>query len=90
MFQKRRNDVNIEGFVDSDYTRDRDSRKSTTAFYFRVCGNCVSWKFQLQLKPLRKESGFKVYFKNYDCLKGSQLYFLILKVQFTCVKASVP
>ena len=48
MFQKRRNDIDIEGFVNSDYAGDRDYKKSTTAFYFLVYGNCVSWKSQLQ------------------------------------------
>ncbi|XP_031262834.1 secreted RxLR effector protein 161-like [Pistacia vera] len=36
------------GFVDSDFTSDKDTRKSTTAYLFTVGGNCVSWKSQLQ------------------------------------------
>lgn len=40
--------VDIEGFVDSDYAEDRDSGKSTSAYFFLLHGNCVSWKPQLQ------------------------------------------
>ncbi|XP_031262654.1 phospholipase D delta-like [Pistacia vera] len=35
-------------YVDADFAGDRDSRKSTTAYYFILGGNCVSWKAQLQ------------------------------------------
>ena len=28
--------------------RDRDKRRSTTAYVFTLCGNCVGWKSQLQ------------------------------------------
>ena len=38
----------LTGFVDSDYAGDRDKRRSTTAYLFTLCGNCVSWKSQLQ------------------------------------------
>ena len=34
--------------MDSDFAGDRDSRKSTTAYYFTLGGNCISWKSQLQ------------------------------------------
>ena len=33
--------------MDSDYAGDRDSIKSTSLYFFLVCGNCVSWKSQL-------------------------------------------
>ena len=34
--------------MDSDFAGDKDTRRSTTAYFFTVCGNCVSWKSQLQ------------------------------------------
>ena len=40
--------MKLIGFMDSDYAGDRDKRRSTTAYIFTVCGNCVSWKSQLQ------------------------------------------
>lgn len=48
MYKKNGNQIDVEGYVDSDYAGDRDSRKSTSAYFFLVCGNCVSWKSQLQ------------------------------------------
>ena len=47
-YEKRQNAFDLVGFVDSDFIGDRDSRKSTTAFYFTLGGNCISWKSQLQ------------------------------------------
>ena len=47
-YEKRKNALDLVGFVDSDFAGDRDSRKSTTAFYFTLGGNCISWKSQLQ------------------------------------------
>ncbi|XP_062088804.1 secreted RxLR effector protein 161-like [Humulus lupulus] len=38
----------IEGYCDADYVGDRDSRRSTSAYFFLIGGNCVSWKVQLQ------------------------------------------
>ncbi|TXG66086.1 hypothetical protein EZV62_007361 [Acer yangbiense] len=35
-------------FVDSDYTGDRDKRRSTSSYFFTIAGCCVSWKSQLQ------------------------------------------
>ena len=40
--------VTLVGYVDSDYAGDRDRRRSTTAYFFTVCGSCISWKSQLQ------------------------------------------
>ena len=39
--------VSIDIFVDSDYAEDKDSRKSTSTYFFMVCGNRVTWKSQL-------------------------------------------
>ncbi|CAH9103829.1 unnamed protein product [Cuscuta epithymum] len=38
----------LKGFVDSDYAGCKDSRKSTTSWFFTWAGNCISWKSQLQ------------------------------------------
>ncbi|XP_031263342.1 receptor-like protein EIX1 [Pistacia vera] len=48
MFCKRYASLDLVGYVDADFAGDRDSRKSTTAYYFTLGGNCVSWKAQLQ------------------------------------------
>ena len=42
------NALDLVGYVDSDFAGDRDSRKSTTAYYFTLGGNCISWKSSLQ------------------------------------------
>ncbi|XP_031281541.1 secreted RxLR effector protein 161-like [Pistacia vera] len=40
--------LDLVGFVDADFVGDKDSRKSTTSYYFTLGGNCISWKTQLQ------------------------------------------
>ncbi|KAL0434463.1 UNVERIFIED_CONTAM: Retrovirus-related Pol polyprotein from transposon TNT 1-94 [Sesamum latifolium] len=47
-FSKHSDDVNLVGYVDSNYANDRDSRRSTTSYVFTLCGACISWKSQLQ------------------------------------------
>ncbi|XP_062103976.1 secreted RxLR effector protein 161-like [Humulus lupulus] len=47
-FTKKLNCTLIEGYNDADYAGDRDNRKSTSAYFFLVEGNCVSWIVQLQ------------------------------------------
>ncbi|KAL0361076.1 UNVERIFIED_CONTAM: Retrovirus-related Pol polyprotein from transposon TNT 1-94 [Sesamum radiatum] len=48
IFSKHSDDVNLIGYVDSNYANDRDSRRSTTSYVFTLCGACISWKSQLQ------------------------------------------
>ncbi|XP_031262351.1 uncharacterized protein LOC116120537 [Pistacia vera] len=45
---KRTTSLELAGFVDLDFASDRDTRKSTTAYYFTLGGNCINWKSQLQ------------------------------------------
>ncbi|XP_062074786.1 secreted RxLR effector protein 161-like [Humulus lupulus] len=47
-FTKKLNCTLIEGYSDADYAGDKDNRKSTSAYFFLVEGNCVSWRVQLQ------------------------------------------
>lgn len=47
-YKRRFDALNLVGYVDSDFAGDRDSRKSTTAYFFTLGGNCISWKSQLQ------------------------------------------
>ncbi|KAL0366969.1 UNVERIFIED_CONTAM: Retrovirus-related Pol polyprotein from transposon TNT 1-94 [Sesamum radiatum] len=47
-FSKCSDGVKLIGYVDSNYTNDRDSRRSTTSYVFTLCGACISWKSQLQ------------------------------------------
>lgn len=51
-------EVTVEGFVDSDYADDRDTRRYTFAYVFAVCGSCVSWRSQIQ--PVVTLSTFEV------------------------------
>ncbi|KAL8476924.1 hypothetical protein ACS0TY_029285 [Phlomoides rotata] len=44
-FSRSSNDVNLVGYVDSNYANDRDNRKSTTSYVFTLCGSCISWKY---------------------------------------------
>ncbi|KAM6585079.1 hypothetical protein CsatB_012081 [Cannabis sativa] len=47
-YKRRDNNRMITGYSDADYAGDRDSRKSTSAYFFTLWGNCISWKVQLQ------------------------------------------
>ncbi|XP_052197308.1 secreted RxLR effector protein 161-like [Diospyros lotus] len=47
-YMKRGENLDLVGYVDSDFAGDRDTRKSTTAYMFSLGGNCISWKAQLQ------------------------------------------
>ncbi|XP_051148701.1 secreted RxLR effector protein 161-like [Andrographis paniculata] len=48
VFGKHISELKLNGYVDSNYANDRDSRKSTMSYIFTLCGSCVSWKSQLQ------------------------------------------
>ncbi|KAK0603791.1 hypothetical protein LWI29_008696 [Acer saccharum] len=41
-------ELELIGYVDSDYAGDRDKRRSTSSYFFIIAGCCVSWKSQLQ------------------------------------------
>ncbi|XP_031270602.1 secreted RxLR effector protein 161-like [Pistacia vera] len=45
---KRNTAFDLVGFVDADFAGDKDTRKSTTAYFFTLGGNFISWKLQLQ------------------------------------------
>ena len=47
---KRREEtkLRLEGFVDADYARNKDNRRSTTAYMLCLNGCCIRWKAQLQ------------------------------------------
>ncbi|KAM6579722.1 hypothetical protein CsatA_008998 [Cannabis sativa] len=47
-YNRQKANTIIEGYSDSDYAGDRDNRRSTSAYFFLIGGNCVSWKVQLQ------------------------------------------
>ncbi|XP_062114135.1 secreted RxLR effector protein 161-like [Humulus lupulus] len=47
-FKKAKGQIQLEGFVDSDYAANRDNRKSVTSFIFLLNGNFIRWKTQLQ------------------------------------------
>jgi len=41
-YKKRCDALDLVDFVESGFARDRDLRKSTTAFFFTLGGNCIS------------------------------------------------
>ncbi|KAL9148736.1 hypothetical protein ABFS82_12G062000 [Erythranthe guttata] len=47
-FSKSETEIELIGYVDSNFANDRDSRKSSTSYVFTLCGSCISWKSQLQ------------------------------------------
>ena len=42
LYKKNDEKITVKGFVDSDFAGDKDTRKSTTAYFFTICGSCVS------------------------------------------------
>lgn len=40
--------VKLKGFLDADYTGERDNRKYISSYVFTLSNSCVSWKSQLQ------------------------------------------
>ncbi|XP_051117795.1 secreted RxLR effector protein 161-like [Andrographis paniculata] len=48
VFGKHISGIKLNGYVDSNYANDRDSRNSTTSYIFTLYDSCVSWKSQLQ------------------------------------------
>jgi len=41
-YKIRYDNLDLVGYVDSDFAGDKDSRKSTTAYFFTLGGNCIS------------------------------------------------
>lgn len=48
MYEKRSEKLTLKSYVDADFAGDKDSRKSTTAYFFTLGDNCITWKSQLQ------------------------------------------
>ncbi|CAA3009527.1 F-box LRR-repeat 20-like [Olea europaea subsp. europaea] len=48
VYEKRSEKLTLKGYVDSDFAGDKDNRKSTTAYFFTLGDNCITWKSQLQ------------------------------------------
>nr|XP_048319598.1 secreted RxLR effector protein 161-like [Ziziphus jujuba var. spinosa] len=48
MFIHCKEGVILKGYVDSDYTGDRNRTRSTSSYVFTLCNNCISWKSRLQ------------------------------------------
>ncbi|CAM8969523.1 unnamed protein product [Rhodiola kirilowii] len=47
-YSKRKDMLELVGYVDADFGEDRDCRKSITAFYITFGMNCISWKSQMK------------------------------------------
>ena len=41
-YKKRYNTFDLVGYVDSDFTGEKDTQKSTTALFFTLGGNCIN------------------------------------------------
>lgn len=48
LFERQNGGINIEGFSDSDYARDVDSRRSTTGLVFLINKSPISWSSRIQ------------------------------------------
>ncbi|KAL7147678.1 hypothetical protein ABFS83_06G123400 [Erythranthe nasuta] len=48
MFSKGKTEIELCGYVDSNFANDRDNRKSSTSYVFTLNGACVCWKSQFQ------------------------------------------
>ena len=44
----RRDELKLEGYVDSDFAGEVDHRRSTTGYVFTMAGTVISWMSQLQ------------------------------------------
>ena len=43
----RRDELKLEGYVDSDFAGEVDHRRSTTGYVFTMAGTVISWMSQL-------------------------------------------
>ena len=48
VYEKKGKSIWLEGFVNSDYGGDKDTRRFTTSYFFTFNGCSISWKSQLQ------------------------------------------
>ena len=44
MFNKQQSDPSVRGYVDADYARDLDDRRSTIGYVFTLSGGPICWK----------------------------------------------
>ena len=47
-FVRQKNDLSIMGYVDADYAKDLDDRRSTTSYVFTLIGEPICWKSMIQ------------------------------------------
>ena len=44
MLCRQQSDISIKGYVDADYARDLDDRRSTIGYVFTLSGGPICWK----------------------------------------------
>ncbi|XP_031262785.1 secreted RxLR effector protein 161-like [Pistacia vera] len=73
-YGKKGTSLDLVGFVDSDFAVDKNTRKSTTSYYFTLRGNYISWKSQLQ--PIVALSSTEVEYiaiAKCECVQGGSM-----------------
>lgn len=46
MFKMNKEWIILKVYIDSDFTEDRDYRRSTSSYFFTLCGTVIRWKSQ--------------------------------------------
>ena len=65
--KEKKQKLTIQGFCDSDYAGDRDSRKSVTGYVIKLLGCMVAWKSKSQRSvALSSSSRIHFYFGNHE------------------------
>lgn len=55
MFSEQQNNPLVVGYVDSNYARDLDGRRSTIGYIFTIAGGPIYWRSMIQYYLFCKE-----------------------------------
>lgn len=47
LFSRQQSDLSVVGYIDADYARDLDNRRSTTGYVFTLYKGPIFWKFMI-------------------------------------------
>ena len=48
MFERQQDELSIMGYVDADYARDLNDRRSTTGYVFTLASGPICWRSMIQ------------------------------------------